>query len=56
MTLPFTLLHFLCQIIYRASGRTNTTLDPVRAVFYTNNQDLSTENQGFSIENEDSSF
>jgi hypothetical protein len=31
MALPYTLLHLAASIIYKASGRTNTTLDPVRA-------------------------
>ena len=31
MTLPYTLLPFAASMIYRLSGRTNTTLDPVRA-------------------------
>ena len=31
MALPYTPLHFAARMIYRLSGRTNTTLDPVRA-------------------------
>lgn len=31
MALPYPLLHFAASMIYKLSGRTNTTLDPVRA-------------------------
>lgn len=31
MSLPYPLLHFAASMIYKLSGRTNTTLDPVRA-------------------------
>ena len=55
MTLPYTLLHFCCTLIYKASGRTNTTLDPVRAemgsVFWDVDWSLAEKELGFKPRN-----